>query len=55
MPDEEVTLEQVYAEVDKRVKAAIDALEAKIMAELDKRVPGKKPFKIINRGAAAGS
>ncbi len=53
--DEEVTLEAVYAEVDKRIKAAIDALKAELIAELDKRVPTKKPFKIVNRPAPTGS
>lgn len=55
MPDEEVSLETVYAEVDKRIKAAVDAAEARMMAELNKRSPEKKPFKIINREKPAAS
>lgn len=55
MPDDEVTLETVYAEVDKRVKAAIDALRAELIAELDKRIPPKKKFSIVNRPPATGS
>lgn len=50
MPDgEEVTLETVYAEVDKRIKTAVDAAKAELIAELDKRAPTKKPFKILDR------
>ena len=50
--DEEVTLEDVYAEVDKRIKAAIDALEAKIIAHLEKcGIKEKGKFKIVNRPA----
>lgn len=55
MADEEVTLETVYAEVDKRVKAAIDALEAKLIKELDARVPAKKKFRLVNRAAGSAS
>lgn len=48
--DEEVTLAEIYAEVDKRIKAAIDALEAKLetrLAAIEKRLPAeKKPFSI---------
>lgn len=53
MPGEdEVTLETVYAEVDKRIKAAVDAAKAELIAELDKRIPPKKKFSIVNRPAA---
>lgn len=53
MPDpEEVSLETVYAEADKRIKAACDALKTELLAELNKRVPEKKPFKITNRTAS---
>jgi hypothetical protein len=52
--NEEVQLEEIYAEVDKRIKAAIDALRTEILAELDKRAPAKKGFKVL-RGAATGS
>ncbi len=47
MPGDEVGLEEVYAEVDKRIKAAVDALEAKLMAELAKKVNTKEPFKLV--------
>ncbi len=53
--EEEVTLDTVYAEMDKRIKAAVDALEAKILALLNERFPEKKKFKIINRAAPAAS
>jgi hypothetical protein len=53
--DEEVELATVYAEVDKRIKAACDALKAEFMAELDKRFPPKKKFSIVNRPPATGS
>jgi hypothetical protein len=53
--EEEVTLETVYAEVDKRLKTAIDALKAELLAELDKRFPPKKKFAIVNRPPATGS
>ena len=52
---EEVTLDTVYAEMDKRIKAAVDALDAKWAAEMTKRFPEKKPFRIINRPAPAAS
>jgi hypothetical protein len=46
MADDEITLVEIYAEVDKRVKAAVDAAVAELKAELDKRAPVKKPFSI---------
>jgi len=50
MPGDEVTLEEVYAECDKRIKAAIDALKTELLAEIAKKQDGKKPFS-IKRGA----
>lgn len=51
--DEEVSLETVYAEVDKRIKAANDALKTELMAYLEScGIRPKKAFKIINRPAA---
>lgn len=46
MPGDEVTLDEIYAEVDKRIKAALDALEVKLMAEIAKKADPKKPFSI---------
>lgn len=43
---EDVTLDEIYAEVEKRIKVAIDALEVKLMAEIAKKQDGKKPFSI---------
>ena len=51
--DEEVTLEVVYAEVDKRIKAAADALKAEIIAHLEKcGIKEKGKFRIVNRPAS---
>jgi hypothetical protein len=36
MPDDDVTLDEIYAEIDKRVKAAIDAQNI----ETEKRIAG---------------
>lgn len=53
MPDpNEVTLEEIYAEIDKRIAAAMAALKTEILAELDKRVPAKKPFRILRETAS---
>lgn len=46
----EVGLDEIYAEVDKRIKTAIDALKAEILAELEKRFPEKKGFKVLRSG-----
>jgi len=46
MPGDDVTLEEVYTEVEKRIKVATDALETKLMAEIAKKQDGKKPFSI---------
>jgi hypothetical protein len=50
MPGDDLTIDEVYAEIEKRTKAALDAaiaaLKAELMAELDRRVPQKKPFSI---------
>lgn len=53
MPGDEVGLEEVYTEVEKRIKAAIDALETKLTAEIAKKQNAKEPFKIMRRGGAA--
>jgi hypothetical protein len=53
MPGDEVGLEEIYAEVDKRIKTAIDALEAKLTAEIAKKQSAKEPFKIMRRSGAA--
>jgi hypothetical protein len=51
---DEVGLEEVYAEVDKRIKAAIDALKAELLAEIAKKQNAKEPFKLVrNRPAAS--
>jgi hypothetical protein len=50
MPGDEVTLDEIYAEVDKRIKAAVDAALATMTAELAKKENAKKPFS-IKRGA----
>jgi hypothetical protein len=42
--DEEITLEEIYAEVDKRIAAAIE----KLKAELTKQ-EGKPGFRVIKR------
>ena len=52
MPDEEMTLKQVIAEVEKIMQPKLDALKTEILAEIDKRLASKK-FKIINRPAAS--
>ena len=46
MPDDEVTLTEIYAEVDKRIKTALDALKAELLAEIAKKENAKKPFSI---------
>lgn len=54
MPDEEVSLQTVYDEVDKRIKAAIDALRADLLKYLaDNGFKEKVKFKIFNRPAAS--
>jgi hypothetical protein len=54
MPGDEVGLEEVYAEVEKRMKAAIDALKIELLAEIAKKQNAKEPFKIMrSRGAAS--
>jgi hypothetical protein len=51
MAGEEVTLEEIYTEIDKRIAAAIAALETKLetrLAAIEKRLPAeKKPFKVL--------
>jgi hypothetical protein len=51
MAGEEVTLEEIYAEIDKRIAAAIEKLKADLeprLAAIEKRLPAeKKPFKVI--------
>jgi len=49
----EVTLEEIYAEVDKRIKTALDALETKLMAEIAKKQNAKEPFKLVRNKTAA--
>lgn len=51
MADDEVSIADVYAEVDKRIKAAVDAAKTELLAEIAKKADGKKPFKIVNRPA----
>lgn len=45
MSDEDVSLDEIYAECDKRIKAATDALEVKLTAlitALEKKIPTEK-------------
>jgi hypothetical protein len=46
MPGDEVTLDEIYAEVDKRIKTALDAAKVEWAAELAKKQDAKKPFSI---------
>lgn len=46
MSDENVTLDEIYAEVDKRLKAACEALKTELLAEIAKKQDQKKPFSI---------
>ncbi len=51
MSGDEVTLDEIYAEVDKRIAAAIAAIDAKL-AEFGKRLPPeKKPFRVLREKA----
>lgn len=53
MADGDVTLEEIYAEVDKRIKTAIDGLRVELLAELEKRgVKEKKPFRVLRQAGA---
>jgi hypothetical protein len=56
MPDPaDMTLDEVLAELEKRMQPKLDALEAKItalQAELDKRAPAKRQFSIKRPVAA---
>lgn len=52
MPDpNEVTLDEIYAEVEKRIAKAIADLRTELLAELEKRAPAKKPFKVLREKA----
>jgi hypothetical protein len=52
LPGDEVTLEEIYAEVDKRIAAAVAAIDAKL-AEMAKRLPPeKKPFRVLREKQA---
>jgi len=46
MPGDEVTLDEIYLEVDKRIKTAVDALKTELLAEIAKKETAKKPFSI---------
>lgn len=51
--DDEMTAAEIYAECDKRIKAAIDALEAKMQSAIDAvaaKIPEeKKPLRILRQ------
>lgn len=50
MPDDEITLDEIYAEVDKRVAAAIEKLTKEKIEPIEKRLPAeKKPFRVIRK------
>lgn len=54
MPGDEVGLEEVYTEVDKRIKTAIDALRAELTALLARKVDVRNPPRIV-RNTGTGS
>ncbi len=53
MPDDDVTLDEIYAEVDKRIKMACDALKAELQTQLtalEGKIPkAKEPARILRR------
>lgn len=53
MAGEDVTLEEIYAEVDKRIAAAIDALKTELLAEIKKAIPPAKERLTILRKRGA--
>lgn len=53
MPGDEVTLDEIYAEVDKRIKAATDALETKLTAAIQAAIPpAKEKLSILRKRGA---
>lgn len=55
MADEDVTLDEIYAEVQKRIdalKAELTALIVAKLAELEKKIPtAKEPLRILRKRA----
>lgn len=55
MPEEDVTLEEIYAEMDKRIKAAIDAQNIeteKRIAGVETKIPKQRdPMRILRKRA----
>lgn len=53
MPDDDVSLDEIYAEVDKRVKAAVDAQTATLTAlitALEAKIPkAKESLRILRK------
>ena len=50
MADDEITLDEIYAEVDKRIAAAIEKLAKDKIEPIEKRLPSeKKSFRVIRR------
>ena len=48
MADDEITLEEIYAEVDKRIAAAIEKLKKEVIEPLQAKLPKeKKSLKVI--------
>jgi hypothetical protein len=52
MADKEMTLEELYVEMDKRIKAANDALLVEIKKLLEGYQPKKEGFKITRKEAS---
>jgi hypothetical protein len=50
---DEVGLDEIYAEVDKRIKAAVEALKAELVAEIAKKQNLKEPFRITRKPVAS--
>jgi hypothetical protein len=50
---EDVTLEEIYKEVDKRIEAAIAKLKTELLAEIAKKQNAKEPFKIVREKTAS--
>jgi hypothetical protein len=49
MAGDEVTLEEIYAEIDKRIKAALEVLKTELLAEIAKKQNAKEPFRIVRK------
>lgn len=50
---DEVTLDEIYKEVDKRIEAANAKLKTELQAEIAKKQNAKEPFKIVRDKTAS--